>query len=454
MENKKKSFWSHFVLNLLFGVMIALALYGIHHTGIGQTLLNMLYDHLVREDFKEAMIKCQKQGKSPISDRIRIVVFDQETYEKSASQGYWTPRELLGKSLLRSMELGARVAVIDFAVSRPAPLFCPDEKGDDENQKFLDLLRKAAEIAKENDAVILLAREGMPRNETKSDYEQAFEKIADEYKEVIRWGSTAAFADPSSYYQVRHFQFYEYSTERKEVFLSFQIQASVYLWHGRAEGDRIIRETRERILKGETELGMDTMKPVYLYSQEDRKECLPARYIFRIAPSEIIKNFFEDKGGIDDPLLRYRDSLQLRQDMLLEIDPNKEKIFKDKAVLIGSTYPAMGDEHLTPLGKMSGIFLIANGLNLFLDGLQLHKNFWLDMISEIVMIILSALFFAKFSDKKAFYILLVLILLVYPSLSLQLFSKYGIILDFMLAMLGIGGHRLIGEIIGFIKKPF
>jgi len=407
---------------------------GAYHTGIGQTLLNIVYDHLVREDFKDAIVKSRKQGKSPISDRIQIVAFDEKTYKTSASQGYWTPRELLGKSILRSVELGARVVVIDFTISRPAPLFCPDEK-ENENQKFLELLGKAAEIARQNDAVILLAKDEKLKNENQSDYEQAFKKITDDYKDVIRWGSTAAFADPSSYYQVRHFQFYEYSEDKKDIFLSFQILAAVYLWHGRSEGDRIINETKDRILKGETELKMDTKKPIYLYPQKD-KECLPARYVFRIAPSEITAKLFEDEGGIDDPLTRYRRSLQLSPDLLPEIDPNKCE-FKDKAVLIGSTYSAMGDEHLTPLGKMSGVFLIAKGLNLFLDELQLHEVVYLNRISGILTIILSSLVFIWLPPNIAFGFLAVLLFVVNLMLSLQLLSTYGIFLDFLLPVVGI-----------------
>ena len=140
----------------------------------------------------------------------------------------------------------------------------------------------------------------------KSAYEQDIEGLFKEYASVFRWGSAGAYEDPSSYYQLRHFHFYEISEDRRTVFFSAQILAVVYLWHGRDEGDRRLRETKEKILEGQRELFMNTEKPIHLYPQEDlTRECLPARYIFRIASSDVLDEMFP--LGVNDPLIQYKD---------------------------------------------------------------------------------------------------------------------------------------------------
>jgi len=464
-EMKKANILCRFVINFILGFMVLVLLFGVYSTSIGRTGLNMVYDRLVREDFKAAVSKSQRENRPPISDRIRIVAFDRETYAASPSQGFWTPREWLGRSILKSLEMGARVVVVDFAVRRPAPVFCETRETDesksretDENQVFLGLMREAAEIAKNNgDSVIVLARdEGRDAegDEKKSAYEQDFETLLKDYKSVFRWGSAGAYEDPSSYYQLRHFRFYEISEDRKEVFFFGQILAAVYLWHGRDEGDRRLSETKEKILAGQRELTMDMDKPILVYPQEDlTRECLPARYIFRIAPSEVLDKMFRDPAGVNDPLVQYKDrNLILRPHALFAKDPKDGKIYKDKAVLIGSVNPDMGDMYLTPIGKMHGVFLIANGINLFDEGLQLHGNPYINWIPGIITVLVSAFVFLLPYPNLAFFILAVPIFIINFTASLEFLSKHGIFVDFLLPVIGVMIDRILVGVGRFIKK--
>jgi len=225
--------------------------------------------------------------------------------------------------------------------------------------------------------------------------------------------------------------------------------AAVYLWHGRSEGHEIITKAKERILSGAKEFDMETQNTIRIYAQDDpNSEYLSARYVFRIAPRDIIKKY----PGAEDPCTKYL-GLCLDPDDVLD---ETEAIYKDKAVIIGSVNPEMGDVHLTPIGKLPGVFLVANGVNLFLERLQIHDpGIVIRVLIEIVGIIVAAIFFLCLHPSCAALLLAGLYLVATP-LSEHLFSNYGVLTDFWFPIIGVGVSRLIADtdefVLNFISK--
>ncbi|MDM8552363.1 CHASE2 domain-containing protein [Desulfobacterales bacterium HSG2] len=433
-----------FGLNIFWGILVSVLInFVAPHTDMGHTVLNELYDYLVIRDFRQAAEK----GDFPISDRIRIVAFDRDTYKASHTLGLWTPRNLTGESILKSLELGARVVVADIALNTPAPVFGKHRRKD-ENEEFLDLLKDAADYAQKSGAVIILARgERSPEmNDYEKKYRDKFDKLIENHKDVIKIGSPGAFEDVSDY-QVRHFRFYE-RAEQNEIFFSIQILTVTYLLTNRDEGTRLIEDKKKEILKGHKDITMDIPggKTIHILEQTDlSREYLSARYIFRLAPREVLS----DHEIEDDPFVKYP-NLKLSPYALLD---EEGMPYKDKAVLIGSENPEIGDIHLTPPGRMNGVFLIANGINLFLEGLQVHElSARIKFLVEVICIFVSAVLFVYCHATVAFFILAGIFWFINTPFSLILFSKYGLFVDVWFPIIGIGISRIITDTDSFFVK--
>ncbi len=430
----------HFRWNLLWGLLTALFLHLISLTGIGQEMLNDTYDFLVKSDFRVAVVSGGEE--EPISDAIRMIVLDRETYEASPGQGFWTPREILGRTIIKAMELGAKVVVVDFALDRPVPLYYADGAFVEENQRYLSLLREAVRLAKKQRTAIIL-----PWTERRPDpkgYTRQYYELLDQEHEVIKLGSPAVFFNTSDR-KVRHFRFYKILADQNRVLLSLPILAALYQWHGLEQGNKILAETEAQLRNG---LGDGLLIPsdgmvdaIQLHHQDASQECLPARFKFRIAPREVMKDY----GHGEDPLI----DIMLTSATLLggEFD---ERIYQGRTVLIGSTYKEIRDIHITPMGNMPGVFLIANGLNLFLRDNQIHGHLMLKYLIGAVLIVLSAVVFVHLPLALAALCLTLLFLIPNMGISIWMFSRWGLFLDFWLLIVAIGMFENIvglGEIV-------
>ncbi|QTA87978.1 CHASE2 domain-containing protein [Desulfonema magnum] len=418
----------HFLLNLVWGVLAALLLHLISsYTGIGQEMLNDTYDFLVKSDFRVAVVSGEEE--EPVSDAIRMIELDAETYEASPGQGFWTPRELLGRTIIKSIALGAKVVVVDFALDKPVPLYYEDGAFVEENQRYLSLLREAVRLAKkQGTAIILPWKERIPNPK---GYTRQYYELLDQESMVIKQGSPAVFFNTSDR-KVRHLRFYKIAEDQNRVLLSLPILAALYQWHGLEQGNKILAETEARLKKG---LGDGISIPsdgsaddIQLYHQDPSKECLPARLKFRIAPREVMTGY----GNGEDLLI----DMMLTPAMLLggKFD---EKIYQDKTVLIGSTYDEIRDIHVTPIGDMPGFFVIANGLNLFLRGNQVHKHSVLKYLIVAMLIVLLAIIFVHMPLALAALLLTIVFWFSDMLISLWIFSTWGLFLDFWFLIVAI-----------------
>ncbi len=442
----------NFALNVFWGIVVVIVLHFAQYTSIGQTAINDAYDFLVMKDFQQAIARSTEKNISPISDKIRLVVLDRETYDASPSRGFWTPRELLGRCIVKAIQLGAKVVVVDFAIDRPMPIYCEQGNCVDENEIFLNLLSTAIKVARKQGSVIILPWTG--EKPSTDSYTRHLSRMLVENNDVLKLGSPEVFRDPSDY-QVRHFGFYEPVGEDGNLLFSIHILSSIYLWYGESDGDRIIRDAEKKVRNGGHQLVIPAPRgsrgsdlKIYAHTKE-RHGGAAARYIFRLAPRELTKEICIE---CEDPLLKYHD-LMITPAVLLDKDAKKARSYEGKAVLIGSTNPDMGDLHPTPLGEMSGVFLIANGINLILEKLQIHEpSLLLRILIESVIIYFVAVFFMQLSSFFAAAVLIMFLLIATTPISVLLFSKYGLFIDFWLPILGIGIHQNIADAEESVKE--
>lgn len=185
----------HFLMNIFWGGMIALLLHFCHHTAPGRSVLNSVYDFLVMEDYVEATIKSSKGNHSPISDKIRLVAFDKETYDLSPNGGYWTSRELLALSIKHALKLGAKVVVVDFAINRPVPILCEDGVCIDENSRLLKIMYDASALARKQKSMVIFAYSTVLGDMKQTNF-PGFQKLLHSEKDVITLASANGFLNP------------------------------------------------------------------------------------------------------------------------------------------------------------------------------------------------------------------------------------------------------------------
>ncbi|OQY58990.1 MAG: hypothetical protein B6245_08945 [Desulfobacteraceae bacterium 4572_88] len=280
----------NFCRNLFCGLLTMLILHLISYTGIGQDMLNDSYDFLVKTDFRLSIVP--GKDAETVSDAIRIVAFDKESCENSPGQGFWTPRELLGRSVIKAIQLGAKVVVVDFALDKPVPssYYYTDEGFVEENQRYLSLLRQAVNLAEQKGSVILLP--WTKRKPEPKGYTAQYYKLMDTNSHVIRQGSPGIFFNTSDF-KIRHLRFYE--KDRDRVLISLPILAALYQWHGIEKGHKILTDTENSLRNGSEDIitipSDGSVPGIRLYPQNKSGECLPARLKFRIAPTALVKAY-------------------------------------------------------------------------------------------------------------------------------------------------------------------
>jgi CHASE2 domain-containing sensor protein len=357
------------------------------------------------------------------------------------TNGFWTPRAALGQTIFKAAELGAKVLVIDVDINTPVPVICDKGSPADENQIFLEYLKKTADLARENQSILLL-----PRSETiQGAYGQQLESLISDYRDVIKTGIVSAFKDTSDY-QARHLRFYE--KRGKRVFFSLQILAPVYFHNTRQAADELLSEKTDEILQGKEEIRIPfPARDVVLFSQADpNAEHLEARYLFRLASRDITGDLC---GSVSDPLIKYPE-LDISPNDLIELDEN---IFRGQIVIIGTKDREIGDFHATPLGEMSGLYLMVNGINLILEGLQIHQPKWIiRVLIELLVIAVSAILGVYLPPTVSAPVLAGIFFASFSSFSFWLFSKHCMFMDFWLPVAGIELCRLIVDILEFLKS--
>lgn len=116
---------------------------------------------------------------------------------------------------------------------------------------------------------------------------------------------------------------------------------------------------------------------------------------------------------------------------------------KGRTVLIGQTFPATVDSHLTPLGEMPGAVLLLNAI----DSMTRHRivaepSVWMTAPLALAMIVVIGYTFSRWRSLLGTVIATCALLAVLPWLSFSLF-KHGVWLDFALPLLGIQVHKAI-----------
>jgi CHASE2 domain-containing sensor protein len=423
-EEHKQIFFRH----IFWGIIITVFMQFSYVTGFGQDLLNKTYDSMLMRFFIKHV------QKPTIPKNIRMIIFDKDSYEHSSSMGFWTPRVLLCKSIIQAIRMGAKVVVVDFALDRPVPF-------QDENKNYIKCLAKAAQLAEEQQAVIVMPHS---KKNYQTTYFNEYMDLLNKYSEVIKTGVANVYKHQTDR-MIRHFIFYE---KNDNITFSIPVLATVFYWYGRQKGEQVLKQKADEISNNSKSYvkieDPSHQHKIYLYHQSSITECMAARFVFRSSPKGLIQKLPQG-GYFPESMIISANDINKSFEENGNYHPIDPSWAKNKIVLIGSYYQEIGDIHSTPIGNMPGIYLILNSIQMLISGSQIYElNLFIKILLILPWILVASIVFTYISGFWATFIFIGLIYLLFSPFSTYLFIHFGIFMDFWLPVTIMGFREYVG----------
>ena len=392
----------------------------------GQEALNLGLDKLVKADYKAAVL--EGQDPRPVSERLRLVIFDRHSYDASYTKGLWTPRDELGHCILSLIKAGAEVVMVDFSFDTEAPVVLVGDQPRDGDASYLSSLREAAELARLNEARIIVPHPGRIKK-TGHQYLEVIES----YPDVFIPANFQAWQSPDQ--RIRRFSWLGYDLNSCPV-LAANLTAFLAAEFKSEKTKPALREAKRLVtgLPTETNLLPSELRQALAPNRQDQS----SRLIFRLLPREIVAGQWADdleamkKEGraFSDPLK----GVVWRPEQLKNSAPPS---FAGKIVLIGSDYAGNGDYHQSAFGEIAGSYLLANSVNQLLTNKLSYELKWLNTVFLLVIGLAGCLIYAALPLGPAS-----LIFFVSPFaaafISKWIFIHYGVFFDVWLPFIGVG----------------
>lgn len=411
--NGRKFFWN-FIAFLLFTVLLQFA----EMSKWGQEALDTGFDYLVRKNYEWAVL--QNNDKEPVSPLFRFVLFDERTYRQSYTKGYWTPRDILGLTLLRTVQRGASVVLLDFSFREDAPVVLKDGVAVDGSAQFVDYLKETAELCRKTKTVVILpVLQGDPAKNGQ------LLRIFAQYPDVFRIASFKAERD--SYDQhVRRFKWFEYSRDYAPI-LSANLMALLSLQKD-PQKEYLFQTEAKAYLVGRTP---DTalLQPQLAASLQQTSRKIGSRILFRILSRSVVSREYKEGSNA------LRGIVWNPAQIINEKAKNPD--LTGKVVLIGSDFQENGDYHSTVFGDISGSYLLANTVNMVLTGNVAQENFFINLAVMLLIGFIFCFLYASFKPGIVNCTMIALSIFA-PAICSIAFNKYGLFIDVWIPLVGIG----------------
>jgi hypothetical protein len=135
--------------------------------------------------------------------------------------------------------------------------------------------------------------------------------------------------------------------------------------------------------------------------------------------------------------------LRLTGDKFESGDDNLLPNLAGKIVLIGNLSPDLNDFHMTPVGKLPGIYILGNAINTVAAGrMPVHFPLWGHVMAEIVVILVAAIFFLHFTSQLAQFMASSLFIAVFFPVSWIIYDSWGLFFNFIVPLIGMSFHRI------------
>jgi CHASE2 domain-containing sensor protein len=127
---------------------------------------------------------------------------------------------------------------------------------------------------------------------------------------------------------------------------------------------------------------------------------------------------------------------------------------KDKIVIVGASDPLKGDRHLTPIGRMPGMYIQANSIYTLLKKKQPEPaSLWIALVIDLLIILMAAYLFHYLHSFIAKMLGTVLVIALFGFIAyFYFFQNHGIFLNFVFGIAGIGYLETISTLREIITK--
>ncbi|MCK4761253.1 MAG: CHASE2 domain-containing protein [Candidatus Aminicenantes bacterium] len=405
-EKRKKVY---FFVNIVAGMGIIFFMHLVEFTQFGENALNNAFDVFIRIDADKAA----KTTKTTLdTGPISLVDLDHDNPANPNKEkfSYLSPRLPIAGVIEMACGGGAGIVVVDILLEVKD---CNFPGQDEALRKVLESIPADKNFKTK---IIFAARGGTGKNLIPNLFDELIDKNPNFYR-----------ASPTVYTSrtdrvVRYWQVYEKYGKNKMNWSIPVLTLALY------------RESIEELKRVEKELLQEKNKNGFLEidpgSRGDGKFIIPLSgddlYRQRIRYSLIPKD-----------CLTHKPAGNLILPSMISLSPKR---FENKIVIIGSSDPAKGDRHPTPIGSMPGMYIQANTIYTLLAGQQSNPApGWLTIIIDILLIIMAAYFFHYLNSFVAKSLGGVFIAGVLGFLSYFIFFRYyGVFLNLAFGVMMIG----------------
>ena len=408
----------HIYLNVFIGLLILGILHSLEDTRFGIRNLDGLFDAYIRYESSVASEKAFSLEQSAIISKD--IVFIEIPLSKYKEWNYpgTTPRDVLAQIIHLSDSAGAKIIIPDFTF---ADKDCSSTTADDSLGKVLKRI-----ALRNSSKVIIPALLGWENRLRANIYDSLIDSsenifralplvMASSHDGVVR------YAENFSYFKVRKGNI----VLKKKIWSVSKLTSMLY--HDAS--------LSKNSLNVEIDPGVENKAK----DMEEAENSKPEEYLY-----EKRIRFLIVPGRLQDSDTR---SGNIPMEQFFTIDNVNPDCLKGKIVLLGSFNPESSDNHLTPIGSLPGMYILGNALNTEIMQIFPKKIPSYGLLGiEILVIIFAAYLFYWYNEFAAQLIASIIIIIVFGFANYRIFLKYGIFIDFIFPVIGMGMHRIFSSL--------
>lgn len=402
----------HFFINIGLGIAVVIILQFYEYTDFGENAINKAFDYIIA---KEAAESARLGNISAQKDKIvaeQIVFVDMGNAYKKRGLPMVTPRDELAKIIEAAYKGKAKIIALDILLEDED--CCHPEHDRKLRRVFQEIIDK-----KSSTKVLFPVRIGNDGEIKKSLYEDFIARYPNFYPTIPYLSATVSDRI------VRYWVPYEkVKGDSRYSFLWNVSFLTAMLAQGKEDELKMIGQEIKGQKKSKAHfIRLSNMKEIEISS--DRDDIYRNRIRFFLIPADIL----------------YKYPVGNMFEMVCDVNEVEYVTFRDKIVVIGNSNPDAGDVHLTPIGNMSGMYIIGNALNTILLGLQPSRpSLVLNMLIEFIVIIIAAYFLSRFPPLIIKIFKSIVLISILSVISYYYFLRTGVLLNITFAVLGMGFH--------------
>lgn len=433
-------FWMQYRHHVVVGVALALLLHFAFPTGspLMQPVTQYAGDLLIR--FAEL---AASHGIWPrhrdVSGRLAPIVLveiDDATHLKWGEPAV-TPRDRLAALLTIAIGAGAAVVVVDIDLSQKSA----SEQADRALEEVISTEVKSAKQQRRASRIVL-SRRLVTEDDQNQRFRRLYFETIDEKVVGVQAGAATFIRDEDLVIRRWHLVQPACYKGKGDAAHSLQLLVTATLFNAQTE----LEQARLRLaavacspandLPGDRHLNLQ-FREGYAVPLDD--ESVVSRMNFKFNWET---HRHGDLGKLET--LRGNRTLLTLPAMLVEqyAATDAASAMQDAVVVVGNTHYDSKDFHLTPVGEIPGVLLVANAIYSLLDsGVMPEPGKAVTVATEVLAIALLAGVFTVFSTKYALWVGCLAVLFALLPVAIALF-RFGVWFDFLFPLVGPVAHQL------------